>query len=90
MVKLVDYAEAKRLIDEVTAVEDKLLANERELYRSLVVKFAEPVPVAFDDLACLELLLRNVKIRAGYDIDPRRDPPRIIEPGRTRGKPPQG
>lgn len=88
MVKLVDYAEAKRLIDEVAAVEDRLLGNERELYRSLVARFAEPVIVAFDDLTCLELLLRNVKIRAGYDIDPQRDPPRIVEPERRRDKPP--
>ena len=62
---MAQYVEVQRLLEEVAVVEARLSPNERELYRSLKAKYAEPLSIAFDDKVCLEVLLRNVEVRRG-------------------------
>jgi hypothetical protein len=68
MVNLAHYAEIKALLDEVTAVADRLSPNERELFHTLAARYEEPVTGTFDDKTCLELMLRNVALRKGYGM----------------------
>ncbi len=86
MFEMAKFVEVKRLLDQVEAVETGLTPNEREMFRSLLAKYAEPGQTDFDDQVCLEVILRNVEIRKGYNIDPVRDPGRVIDlphvPGR--------
>ena len=83
---LARHAEVARLIDEVEAVADALTANELELFRHLKAKYADPGPGAEDDKICLEVMLRNIEIRKGYSLDPKRDTGRSIEMERRRDK----
>jgi hypothetical protein len=83
---LTRHAEVTRLIADVEAVADALTANELELFRHLKAKYADPGPGADDDQVCLEVMLRNVKIRKGYALDPKRDTGRVIEMERRREK----
>jgi hypothetical protein len=82
---LARHAEARRLLDELAPLEARLLPNEREMVAHLRSRYAEPGHGEADDVAVLEIILRNVRIREGFDHDPSRDPPRVIQPGRTRG-----
>ena len=66
---MAQYVAVQRLLDDVAAVEARLSPNERELYRSLKAKYAEPIPIAFDDKICLEVLLRNVEVRRGFGLE---------------------
>ena len=70
MVKLIDYAEIQRLLDEIAPLQGELTANELELYRTLKTKYEEPVTGQFDDKLCLELLQRNVEIRRAHGLAP--------------------
>jgi hypothetical protein len=79
MFNMVAYSALKSLIDEVAAVDDRLMPNEIETYRSLAMKYAEPVSPEATDVTCLEVILRNVRIRRGYDFDPATDGGRIID-----------
>ena len=72
MVDLAQFVEIQRLLEEIEAVEDKLAPNELEMYHTLKARHADPGPVPFDDVRCLEVILRNVGIRKGYDMAPRR------------------
>ena len=79
MFNMAAYSALKSLIDEVAAVDDRLMPNEIETYRSLAMKYAEPVSPEATDVTCLEVILRNVGIRRGYDFDPATDGGRIID-----------
>ncbi|MFQ5955550.1 MAG: hypothetical protein ACE5JZ_10840 [Kiloniellales bacterium] len=79
------FVELRRLLDAVAAVEDRLAPHERELYRDLKAKYAEPVQTAADDRTCLEVMLRNVEIRKSYGLDSGRASNRVIEVKRRRG-----
>lgn len=70
MVNLAHYAEIKALLDEVAACADDLSPNERELFHSLAARYEEPVAGSFEDKTCLEVMLRNVALRAGYGMKP--------------------
>ena len=85
MFQLADFAEVKRLLDEVAAVEAQLTPNELELYRTLKAKYEDPGAGAFDDKTCLKVILRNVKIRAGYGLKPEETTARVIDLRRKRG-----
>ncbi len=61
--------EVKRLLEELGALEDRLLENERSLLRELGRKYAEPTDGDFDDLTCLQVIRRNVEVRRGYASD---------------------
>ena len=79
MFNMAAYSALKGLIDEVGAVDDRLMPNELETYRSLAMKYAEPVSPDATDVTCLEVILRNVRIRHGYDFDPAKDGGRVID-----------
>lgn len=84
---LARLARIQALLDELGPLEGKLLPNEREMVRHLAAKIADPGQTGFDDAHVLEVIARNVRIREGFDVRPDRDPPKVIEPGRTRSKP---
>ena len=60
-------------------VDDQLMPNELETSGSLAMKYAELVSPDATDVTCLEVILRNVKIRKGYDFDPAKDGGRVID-----------
>jgi hypothetical protein len=67
------------LLDEINAVEDRLIANEREMVAHLREKYADPGHSDGDDAAVLEIILRNVEIRRGFEIDPKTHTPLAFE-----------
>ena len=79
MFDMTAYAVFKARLDELGAVEEKLMPNERETYRSLALKYAEPATPEAIDAVCLDVILRNVEIRKGYDFDAARDGGRVID-----------
>ena len=86
MVNLAYHAEVLKLLAEVEAMAADLTPNEREMLSHLRSKYAVPDPGDFDDKICLEVMLRNVAIRRGYAMDPKRDAARVIEVTRTGGR----
>ena len=84
MFDMIAYATFKERLDELGTVEDELMPNERETYRSLALKYAEPATPEATDAICLDVILRNVEIRKGYDIDPATDGGRVIDLPRAR------
>ena len=79
MFDMTAYAAFKNRLDDLGAVEGELLPNERETYRSLALKYAEPATPDATDAVCLDVILRNVAIRKGYDFDAKTDGGRVIE-----------
>ncbi|MDJ0610392.1 MAG: hypothetical protein QNJ67_15555 [Kiloniellales bacterium] len=82
MFKLTDFAEVKRLLDEVAAVEDRLTPNELELFRTLKARYEDPGAGSFEDKTCLEVILRNIKVRQGFGMKPEETAGRVVELGR--------
>jgi len=66
------------LLDTVEALDGELAPNEREIVRHMREKYADPGHNDATDVRVLEVIVRNVAIRKGYDIDVKRDPPRVI------------
>ena len=85
MVNIARYVEVQQLLDSVEGVIDRLTPNEIEMFRKLQAKHAEPGQVDFDDVTCLEVILRNVEIRKGYRVDPGETASRVINLTPTRG-----
>ncbi len=85
MFDMASFVEVKTLLQAVAAVESKLSANELEMYRSLEAKYQEPGHTSFDDKICLEVMLRNIKIRTGYGLDSGARAERSIGFTKTRG-----
>jgi hypothetical protein len=79
MFKITDYVELLRLLEEAEAVEQGLMPNELEMLRSLKAKYAEPLNVDPFDVTGLNVMLRNVEIRKGYNFDPKKDAGRVID-----------
>ena len=79
MFDMIAYAAFKERLDELGAVEDELMPNERETYRSLALKYAEPATPEATDAVCLDVILRNVEIRKRYDFDAATDSGRVID-----------
>ena len=86
MVELVAYVALKRLIERAEGIEESLMPNEREMLHSLKSKYAAPIDVDPFDATALEVILRNVQVRKGYDFDPRKDGGRVIDLPRTGDK----
>ncbi len=86
MVELVAYVALQRLIEAAEAVGESLMPNEREMLHSLKSKYAAPMDVDPFDTTALEVILRNVEVRKGYDFDPRKDGGRVIDLPRTGDK----
>ncbi len=78
MVNIVAYNELKRLITEVGELENKLSPNELEMLHSLKTKYQEIQDADPFDIAALEVMDRNIKIRDGYGLDARKDTGRVI------------
>ena len=79
MVELVAYVALQRLVEAAEAVEESLMPNEREMLHSLKAKYRDPMDVDPFDATALEVIVRNVEVRKGYDFDPRRDGGRVID-----------
>jgi hypothetical protein len=79
MFNLTDYTELKRLLTELAAVEDALMANELEMLHSLRDKYAEPITVDPFDTTALNVMLRNIEVRKGHKFDPKKDAGRVID-----------
>ena len=88
MVELVAFVALQRLIEEAEAVEESLMPNEREMLHSLKAKYREPMDVDPFDATALEVIVRNVDVRKGYDFDPSRDGGRVIDLPRSGDKKP--
>jgi hypothetical protein len=86
MVDLAAHAEVLKLLAEAEAVAAELTPNELEMLSRLKSKYATADQGDFDDKICLEVMLRNVAVRKGYAMDPKRDAGRVIEVMRTRGR----
>ncbi len=86
MVNLVNHAEVVKLLTEAEALAADLTPNEKEMLSHLKSKYAVADHGDFDDKICLEVMLRNVAIRKGYAMDPKRDAARAIDVTRTRGR----
>ena len=86
MVELVAHVALLRLIEAAEAVEESLMPNEREMLHSLRAKYLVPIDVDPFDATALEVILRNVEVRKGYDFDPRKDGGRVIDLPRTGDK----
>ena len=78
MFDMARHIRVKALLDEVAAVEDKLSFNELEMVRHLKEKYGDPGHNDTDDVVALEVILRNVEIRRGFDMDVKKDPGRLI------------
>ena len=79
MVKLAQIAQISQLVEQVEAVADRLTPNELEMFHHLKSKYAEPVQGHFDDVICLEVILRNVTIRQEYGHSPQNAASRRID-----------
>jgi hypothetical protein len=53
----------KALLAEIEPIAAKLPSNERRLFEELKAKYATATAVGFADRRCLEIILRNVKVR---------------------------
>ena len=84
MFDMARHVRVKALLEEVEAVEGELTANELEMVRHLKEKYADPGHGDADDVIVLEVVLRNVGIRNGFDIDARSHTPRAVEAERRR------
>ena len=87
MFNMTAYAVFKARLDELGAVEDNLMPNELETYRSLALKYAEPATPETADAVCLDVILRNVEIRKGFDFDAKTDSGRVIDLPHRSGEP---
>ena len=81
------YVELQRLLDMVGEAEAKLSPREIETYLEVKAKYAEPTSPEATDITCLEVILRNIEIRKGFGVDPKRDTTRVIELERTKKRP---
>jgi hypothetical protein len=84
MVDLARHVHVTTLFEDIKAVEGDLTANELEMVRHLHEKYADPGHSDFDDAHVLEVILRNVGIRKGFDIDARNHTPRAVEMERKK------
>ncbi len=73
------YAELMRLIEETSELEDQLMPNELEMLHSLRDKYAEPINPDPFDVTALNVMIRNVEVRKGFRIDPKKDGGRVID-----------
>jgi len=85
MFDMTAYVEVSRLLEQVAKIEDRLSPNERELFRSLKTKYAEPGHTAADDKTCLEVMLRNVRIRQAHGLQTGQGATRVVEVTARRG-----
>ena len=78
MVELANRAQVLKLLTEFDEFKDKLTANELEMYSHIKEKYATSNDGSFDDKVCLEVMLRNIAIRADYNMD-KNEATRVID-----------
>jgi hypothetical protein len=78
MFDMARHIRVKALLETVEALEDELSFNELEMVRHLKEKYVEPGHNDSDDVVALEVIVRNVAIRKGFDMDVKKDPGRVI------------
>lgn len=78
MFDMARHIQVKALLEKTAEVEDQLNFNELEMVRHLKAKYDDPGHSDGDDVTVLEVILRNVEIRRGYDINIKTDPGRVI------------
>jgi len=66
---LAERSQVLQLLIEFDDVKEKLTANELEMYVQIKAKYETSDEGSFDDKVCLEVMLRNIKIREGYGMD---------------------
>ena len=69
-------------LGKVAAVEERLTPNELELFRTLKLRYEDPGAGSFEDKTCLEVILRNIKVRKGFGLEPEQTTSRVIELGK--------
>lgn len=79
MVNIAATAHINRLLEELGGLEDQLMPNELEMMHSLKQKYAEPITADPFDVTALEVILRNIEVRKGFRIDPKKDGGRVID-----------
>ena len=84
MVKLAAYAEFKTMLGRAAEVEDELLPNELEMLHSLNAKYSEPLNLDPFDVTAIEVILRNVGVRKGFNLDVKKDTARVIDLPRVK------
>jgi uncharacterized protein YcbK (DUF882 family) len=78
MFDMTAYAQLRVLLSELEKIEDTLMPNELEMLHSIKAKYTDPQsPDPFDSTA-LNVILRNVEVRKGFKIDPKKDTGRVI------------
>jgi len=86
VIDLARHVHVTSLFEDIAKIEDKLTPNELEMVRHLKEKYEDPGHSDFDDAHVLDVILRNVEIRKGFDIDARKHTPRAIGMERKKGK----
>ena len=69
MTNLLRHTEVTALLERLAPLENQLLPNERQMVQALRDKYAQPGVTDFDDARCLEVILRNLEIRKGFETD---------------------
>ena len=78
--ELADRAQVLQLLKAFGNLKDKLTANELEMFSQIKMKYKTSTEGSFDDKVCLEVMLRNIKIREGYGMD-KNEATRVINLG---------
>ncbi len=56
-------------IEALEKVAEELLVHELEMLEKMKAQYADPDPGHYHDVLCLEVILRNVKIRRKFGVD---------------------
>ena len=86
MSEMANYVAVKRLLDRLAPLGEALTPAERGTVEEIEARYDVPGQGAFDDKLCLEVILRNVEIRARHRLDPTAAAARRIELGRESPK----
>ncbi|MEM7173027.1 MAG: hypothetical protein AAF530_22890 [Pseudomonadota bacterium] len=71
-----------KITDLIEALEkraDELMTHEMDMVQKFKAQYADPDPGHHHDVLCLEVILRNVKIRRNYGVDHKKLAARSIE-----------
>ena len=78
MVDLVNRAQVLELLEACEKQKDQLTANEFEMFSELKSRYSEADDGSFDDKICLEVMLRNIGIRKGVNMN-KNEATRVID-----------
>lgn len=69
MVDISNRAQVLELLVQCENQKDQLTSNEFEMFSQLKSKYLEADKGSFDDKICIEVMLRNIDIRKGVNMD---------------------